>query len=70
MAEAHCRAISRSPWRGVFVGGMSGLGVGGSDYLCGHCDAVMFADFDLDTLVGDYVFQCRACSGFNERPNP
>jgi hypothetical protein len=28
----------------------------------------MFVDFNLHTLLGDFVFQCRVCSEFNERP--
>jgi hypothetical protein len=54
--------------RSTFGGAMSGSGFGGNDYLCGHCGTVMFADFDLHTLIGDYVFQCHVCSGFTERP--
>lgn len=54
--------------RGVFAGGMSGAGFGGDDCVCGHCDAVMFVDFNPYLLLGDFVFQCRVCSEFNERP--
>jgi hypothetical protein len=72
MAQIQLKPITKeqAAGRGVFVGGMSGLGAGGNDYLCGHCGAVILADFDLHVLVGDYVFQCRACSGLNERPSP
>jgi hypothetical protein len=72
MAQMQLTPISKQPadGRGVFVGGMSGFGAGGNDYLCGHCDAVMFVDFDLHVLVGDFVFQCQTCSGFNERWSP
>jgi hypothetical protein len=54
--------------RGVFAGGMGGAGFGGDDCFCGHCGTVMFVDFNLHTLLGDFVFQCRVCSEFNERP--
>jgi hypothetical protein len=29
---------------------------------------VMFVDFNPYLLLGDFVFQCRVCSEFNERP--
>ena len=54
--------------RSVFSGGMGGLGFAGDDCWCGHCEAVIFTDFDPDVLVGDFVFQCAVCSEFNERP--
>ena len=72
MAEIRLKPITKqqADGRGIFAGGMSGFGAGGNDYLCGHCDAVMFVDFDLHILIGDFVFQCPTCVGFNERPSP
>lgn len=64
--------------RGVFSGEMGGSGFfggdggsgffGADDCLCGHCDTVMFMDFNPHMLVGDFVFQCSVCSEFNESP--
>jgi len=71
MAEILVNPITQQEALGrtVFSGGMmGGSGFYGSDCLCGHCEAVMFRDFNPDLLRGDYVFQCGVCSGFNERP--
>jgi hypothetical protein len=53
--------------RPIFYRGMMASGFGGHNYLCGHCNAVRFAEFDLAFVHSDFVFKCPACSGFNER---
>jgi hypothetical protein len=70
MAEIRLDPIAQEEGvgRGVFSGGMGGAGFGGDDCLCGHCDTVMFEDFNPYTLLGDLVFQCSVCSEFSERP--
>jgi hypothetical protein len=71
MAQIRLKRITaqQAAGRRVFSRGMIDSGFGDNTYLCGHCNAVRFADFDLDLLPSDFVFKCPACSGFNERPS-
>ena len=51
--------------RQVFNTGLSTVGRGGDDFLCGHCGHKMMGDFSLDKLELDIVFQCGSCGGHN-----
>lgn len=51
--------------RPMFNTGLSTVGRGGEDYVCGHCGHVMMKDFNLDRLEVDLVFVCGSCGGHN-----
>lgn len=54
--------------RQVFNTGLSTVGRGGDDYLCGHCGHKMLSDFDMSRLEVEIVFQCGSCGGHNLAP--
>src|SRR3984893_2346879 len=43
-------------------------GTGGDDFICGHCGYVIWEDFDLSTVSGNPVYQCRICENNNDLP--
>lgn len=51
--------------RPLFNTGLSAVGRGGEDYVCGHCGHVMMQDFGLSRLETDIVFVCGSCGGHN-----
>lgn len=67
MAEIMLTAISPREVgeRQVFNTGLSTVGRGGEDYLCGHCGHKMLGDFNLARLELELVFQCGSCGGHN-----
>ncbi|HLO77710.1 MAG TPA: hypothetical protein VK196_14730 [Magnetospirillum sp.] len=70
MAEVVLTAISPRDIGGrqVFNTGLSTVGRGGDDYLCGHCGHKMLGDFNMDRMEVDIVFQCGSCGGHNVAP--
>lgn len=48
--------------------GVSMLGRGGHDYVCGHCGRKMMHSFDISQMQVPMVYQCGACNGFNVKP--
>jgi hypothetical protein len=70
MSERVLLAIGRNDVgdRQVFNTGISTVGRGGHDYLCGHCGHKMMSGFDFSRLEVEIVFQCGTCGGHNLRP--
>jgi hypothetical protein len=51
--------------------GANGFNLRGSDdYECGHCDAILLANFDPKPLTADVAFHCQKCGEFNLLPRP
>ncbi|MGE5546667.1 MAG: hypothetical protein ACM33T_07215 [Solirubrobacterales bacterium] len=54
--------------RPVVNTGVSMLGMGGDDYVCGHCGRLMMHNFDAGKMQAAMVYQCGGCGGFNVKP--
>lgn len=54
--------------RQVFSTGLSTVGRGGNNYLCGHCGHKMLTAFNMARLELDLVFKCGSCGGHNVNP--
>lgn len=67
MSELVLTAISARDINGrtVFNTGLSTVGRGGEDYMCGHCGGLMLKDFAMNNMQLDLVFQCGSCGGHN-----
>lgn len=48
--------------------GVSMLGRGGDDFVCGHCGRVMIHSFNMSAMQAEMVFQCGGCGGHNVAP--
>ncbi|MCR6629576.1 MAG: hypothetical protein NVV74_05680 [Magnetospirillum sp.] len=70
MAEIVLIAISARDVgeRQVFDTGLSTVGQGGEDYLCGHCGHKMLTSFNFRRLEVPIVFKCGQCGGHNVAP--
>lgn len=55
--------------RVVFNTGLSTLGNGGDDYLCGHCGRQMITNMNLARLEVEVVYACGGCGGHNLPPS-
>lgn len=54
--------------RPVLNTGVSMLGRGGDNFICGHCGRVMIHSFPLAALQADTAYQCEGCEGYNLKP--
>ncbi|CAA7616361.1 hypothetical protein [Magnetospirillum sp. UT-4] len=70
MADIMMAAIDRGEAgeRQVFHTGVSTVGQGGDDYLCGHCGRRMVHAMDLTRIEVPMVYECGGCGGYNVLP--
>lgn len=70
MAEIELTAIMPTQVgdRNVINTGVSMLGMGGDDFLCGHCGRLMIHSFAMENIGADMVYQCSGCDGYNVKP--
>ena len=54
--------------RSIFLTERRMSGIGGDDFICGHCGHVMLEDFDPSTVRGNPVYKCAVCENNNDLP--
>lgn len=54
--------------RKIFQTGVSTVGRGGDDFICGHCGRKMIHNMDLGRLEIEIIYECGGCGGFNLPP--
>lgn len=51
--------------RDVMDTGVSMLGLGGDDWICGHCGRMMIQSMDLKAVQTPMAYRCGVCEGLN-----